>query len=77
MLGAVRPLRFQTSQTRGINVYRYLPGTLTAVTRNWPGLFQDWPPEPTPFTEYAVNNNNMEEVAVYIGLAWRLTAGLA
>lgn len=73
----MRLLHFQTSQTRGINVYRYLPGTQTAVTRNWPGLFQDWPPEPTPFTEYAVNNNNMEEVAVYVGLAWRLTAGLA
>ncbi|MEW2118456.1 hypothetical protein AB0945_25360 [Streptomyces sp. NPDC005474] len=73
----MHPLHFQDSKEQGINVYRYLPGAQTAVTRHWPGLFQDWPPEPTPFTEYAVNNNNMEEVAVYTGLVWRLTAGLA
>jgi len=73
----VHPLHFQHSKERDINVYRYLPGTRTAVTRHWPGLFQEWPPGPTPFTEYAVNNNNMEEVAVYTGLVWRLTAGLA
>ncbi|MFD6285007.1 hypothetical protein [Streptomyces sp. NPDC060205] len=73
----MHPLRFQSSKEQGINVHRYLPGTQTAVTRHWPGLFQDWQPGPTPFTEYAVNNNNMEEVAVYTGLVWRLTAGLA
>ncbi|MFE7072155.1 hypothetical protein ACFU96_18935 [Streptomyces sp. NPDC057620] len=73
----MHPLHFQSSKEQGINVHRYLPGTRTAVTRHWPGLFQDWPPGPTPFTEYAVNNNNMEEVAVYTGLVWRLTAGLA
>ncbi|MFE1796908.1 hypothetical protein ACFW9L_12150 [Streptomyces sp. NPDC059517] len=73
----MHPLHFQSSKEQGINVHRYLPGTQTAVTRHWPGLFQDWPPGPTPFTEYAVNNNNMEEVAVYTGLVWRLTAGLA
>lgn len=60
-----------------MNVYRYIPGTESAVTRHWPGLFQEWSQGPTPFTEYAVNNNNMEEMAVYLGLAWRLTAGLA
>ncbi|MDO0936379.1 hypothetical protein QQY66_33520 [Streptomyces sp. DG2A-72] len=59
-----------------MNVYRYLPGSEAAVTQHWPGLFQGWPPGPTPFTEYAVNNNNTEEMAVYLGLAWRLTAGL-
>ncbi|WP_105970708.1 hypothetical protein [Streptomyces geranii] len=73
----MHPLHFQYAPEQGINVYRYLPGAQTAVTRHWPGLFQDWPPEPTPFTEYAVNNNNTEEVAVYTGLVWRLTAGLA
>lgn len=60
-----------------MNVYRYLPGMETAVTQHWPGLFQKWSPGPTPFTEYAVNNNNMEEMTVYLGLAWHLTAGLA
>ncbi|MFE6553023.1 hypothetical protein ACFVHS_32160 [Streptomyces sp. NPDC057746] len=70
------PLHFQASQTQGLNVYRYLPGREAAVTQHWPGLFQEWPPGPTPFTEYAVNNN-MEEMAVYLGLAWRLTAGLS
>ncbi|MCX5248925.1 hypothetical protein OG895_27515 [Streptomyces sp. NBC_00201] len=70
-------LDFQASRTLGMNVYRYIPGTESAVTRHWPGLFQEWSQGPTPFTEYAVNNNNMEEMAVYLGLAWRLTAGLA
>ena len=30
-----------------------------------------------PWTEYAVNNNNTEEIAVYLGLIWRVTDGLA
>ena len=30
-----------------------------------------------PGTEYAVNNNNTEEIAVYLGLIWRVTDGLA
>ncbi len=48
------------------------------VERHWPGLFGEWPEVgPTPFTEYAVNNNNCEEVAVYLGLIWRLTSDLA
>ncbi|WP_435211180.1 hypothetical protein [Streptomyces sp. bgisy034] len=73
----MHPLRFQATQTQGVNVYRYLPGSEIAVTQHWPGLFQEWASAATPYTEYAVNNNNMEEMAVYLGLAWRLTAGLA
>ena len=33
-------------------------------------------PRTMPWTEYAVNNNNCEEVAIYLGLIWRLTEGL-
>ncbi|WP_327323136.1 hypothetical protein OG735_11985 [Streptomyces sp. NBC_01210] len=71
------PLHFESVHANGVNLYHYLPGEQPALTRHWPGLFQDWPEGPTPFTEYAVNNNNMEEVAIYVGLTWRLTEGLA
>lgn len=73
----MNPIRFEAVQAEHLNVFHYLPGEDLAVTRHWPGLFQAWPEGKTPFTEYAVNNNNMEEVAVYVGLVWRLTAGLA
>ncbi|MEU9204477.1 hypothetical protein [Streptomyces sp. NPDC048332] len=73
----MHPLRFESVRANGVNRHHYMPGERPAVTRHWPGLFQGWPEGPTPFTEYAVNNNNMEEVAVYVGLIWRLTEGLA
>ncbi|MEU1618539.1 hypothetical protein ABZ479_14730 [Streptomyces sp. NPDC005722] len=69
------PIRFDATKGDGVHVFHYLPTLGTPVTRNWPGLFGEWPEERTPFTEWAVNNN-MEEVAVYLGLVWRLTAGL-
>ncbi|WP_328905786.1 hypothetical protein OG230_24015 [Streptomyces sp. NBC_00234] len=72
----MQPLTFEHVRTSGVNVHRYLPGEQPSVTRHWPGLFQGWPEGPTPFSEYAVNNNNMEEVAVYVGLLWRFTRGL-
>ncbi|MFG2500585.1 hypothetical protein ACGFSB_20515 [Streptomyces sp. NPDC048441] len=73
----MHPFRFERVHKSGVNIHRYTPGKQRAVTRNWPGLFQDWPEAATPFTEYAVNNDNMEEVAVYVGLMWRLTEGLS
>ncbi|WP_328491741.1 hypothetical protein OHS59_02605 [Streptomyces sp. NBC_00414] len=73
----MHPIAFEADETEGVHVHRYLPGDNTAVSRHWPGLFEAWPQDRTPFTEWAVNNNNMEEVAVYLGFVWRLTAGLA
>ncbi|RKE02895.1 hypothetical protein [Streptomyces sp. TLI_171] len=72
----MHPIRFDDSTSDGVRLFHYLPGDDRAVTRHWPGLCQHWPEEETPFTEWAVNNCNTEEVAVYTGLAWRLTAGL-
>ncbi|MER5556887.1 hypothetical protein ABT001_35485 [Streptomyces sp. NPDC002793] len=72
----MHPIRFEASTTDGFHLFHYLPGNDLAVTRHWPGLWQEWPDEGTPYTEWAVNNNNMEEVAVYVGLVWQLTAGL-
>ncbi|MFD5069472.1 hypothetical protein ACIOEZ_17210 [Streptomyces sp. NPDC087866] len=73
----MHPIEFEADEAEGVHVFRYLPRDNVAVSRHWPGLVQSWPEEETPFTEWAVNNNNMEEVAVYVGLVWRLTAGLA
>ncbi|WP_329492799.1 hypothetical protein [Kitasatospora herbaricolor] len=72
----MHPIRFRASTSDGVHLFHYLPGNDPAVTQHWPGLLQDWAAEGTPFTEWAVNNCNMEEVAVYVGLVWRLTAGL-
>jgi len=59
--------------------YDYVAAEEPIVKRHWAGLFEDWDTwgrSRTPFTEFAVNNSNTEEVAVYLGLAWRLTTGL-
>ncbi|MFB7244304.1 hypothetical protein CW362_24235 [Streptomyces populi] len=73
----MHPIRFSAVRSHGIHVFHHLPGGDVTVSRHWPGLFEEWPEGKTPFSEWAVNNNNMEEVAVYVGLVWRLTAGLA
>ncbi|MER6134377.1 hypothetical protein [Streptomyces sp. NPDC001815] len=73
----MHPIRFAAVQRHDTHVFHYAPGDDVAVSRHWPGLFEEWPEGETPFTEWAVNNNNTEEVAVYVGLVWRLTAGLA
>jgi hypothetical protein len=73
-----RPLTFEHWTDDGLHTYQYVAREGPVVEANWPGLFEgDWPEHgPTPYTEYAVNNNNCEEVAVYLGLIWRLTEGL-
>lgn len=73
----MKQIRFDATGENGLNVYRYLPGVDLPVEIHWAGLYQEWPEEPTPWTEYAINNNNTEEIAVYLGLAWRVTDGLA
>ncbi|MFE0147865.1 hypothetical protein ACFWY5_12000 [Nonomuraea sp. NPDC059007] len=48
------------------------------IERHWPGLYElEYPSDErhNPFFRYGVNNNNQEEVAVYLGLAWAFTAG--
>ncbi|MFJ5774590.1 hypothetical protein [Streptomyces sp. NPDC093094] len=73
----MHPIRFEAVQRHGVHVFHHLPGDDVPVSRHWPGLSEEWPEGRTPFSEWAVNNNNTEEVAVYVGLVWRLTAGLA
>lgn len=72
-----RPFAFESWVEDGLHTYRHVARDGPVVEHNWSGLFGEWPEVgPTPYTEYAVNNNNCEEVAVYLGLIWRLTSGL-
>ena len=70
-------LPFEVSQvgklTRGLFVSR----EQRPVQVNSPVVLDaDWEDDlHTPCPEFAVNNNNREEVAVYLGLAWRLLRG--
>ncbi|HEX6346605.1 hypothetical protein [Umezawaea sp.] len=71
---------FETDQLTGLHRFAYLPGEDLPLDDPWPGLFDEWTDNGvllnrTPMTEYAVNNVNCEEVAVYLGLLWRLTEG--
>ena len=77
MVAAVaRRLAFAKTLEGGLHTYRYQSDT-GPFERSWPGLYGEWPSVgPTPWTEWAVNNNNGEEVALYLGLIWRLTDGL-
>jgi hypothetical protein len=72
-----RPFSFESLVADGLHTYRYVEREGPIVERNWPGLFGEWPSEgPNPYTEYAVNNNNCEELAVYLAFIWRLMEGL-
>jgi hypothetical protein len=73
-------IRFESDRLGGLHRYSYLPGEDVPVDDPWPGLFEEWSENGvflsrTPMTEYAVTNTNCEEVAVYLGLLWRLTEG--
>lgn len=71
------PLAFHHSMRGALNRYAHTPGEAVVVDEsNWPVLTSDWPDDGrTPYMRHAVNNNNTEEVAVYLGLIWRLTEG--
>ena len=49
---------------------RFISGEERFVHTHLPGLFKEWSEGKTPFTEFNVNNNNCEEMAVYLGVAW-------
>ncbi|WNV90016.1 hypothetical protein [Umezawaea sp. Da 62-37] len=73
-------IRFESDRLGGLHRYAYLPGEDLPLDDPWAGLFEEWSEDGvlmtrTPMTEYAVNNCNCEEVAVYLGLVWRLTEG--
>ncbi len=69
------PFQFEVNVDRGLYTYLYVAGNNRLVTRNWLGLFEEWTTTPTPFTKFNVNNNNMEEMAVYMGFVWQLCEG--
>lgn len=72
-----RSFRFESALEDGLHTHRYVAEADRLIEHNWKGLCGDWPEHgPTPYTEFAVNNNNQEELAVYLGLIWRLTSGL-
>jgi hypothetical protein len=74
----MRPLVFRHTTRGALNRYVHAPGQDVVVEEsNWAVLSGDWPGDaPTPYMRHAVNNNNTEEVAVYLGLMWQLTQGL-
>jgi hypothetical protein len=73
----MRPFAFHHSVHGALHRYAHTPGEATVVTEaNWPVLRSEWPAgQPTPMLRHAVDDNNTEEVAVYLGLPWRLTDG--
>jgi hypothetical protein len=73
-----RPFRFERWVEDGVYTYRHIANEGPVVEKNWPGLFAEWPDYgPTPRTGLGVGSDNCEEVAVYLGLIWRLTRRLA
>ncbi|WP_354697209.1 hypothetical protein DSM112329_02837 [Paraconexibacter sp. AEG42_29] len=75
----MRPLVFHHTTRGALHRYAHVPGSDVVVEEsNWAVLCGDWPDDDrTPYMRHAVNNNNTEEVAVYLGLIWRLTQGRA
>jgi len=74
----VRPLDFTPSFDGDVHRFVHAPGDARVVERNnWPVLTGDWSAtQDTPYLRFAVNNNNAEEIAVYLGLVWQLTSEL-
>jgi hypothetical protein len=77
-LVTVRPFTFKRADVAGLCRRVHCPGYGVVVEKpNQHLLTASWPDEgPTPYSEYAVNGSFAEEVAVYLGFAWRLTEGL-
>ena len=71
----MRPLRFKR-YFDGVYKYHYISEEPRVIEKNWPGLFGEWNSDRTPMSEFNVNSNDCEEVAVYLGLTWRLSSGL-
>jgi hypothetical protein len=72
-----RAFNFERWVEDGIYTYRHVARDGPVVEKNWPGLFEEWPDVgPTPYTEFVASGDNCEEVAVYLGLIWRLTRDL-
>ncbi|MFI6502417.1 hypothetical protein [Nonomuraea typhae] len=72
----MNPIRFER---RDRFVTAYLPGDAPPVEVHWDGLYQDWTGEPrTPFTEFAIDTCEREEMAVLEGdeLLIDLTVGM-
>jgi hypothetical protein len=64
-------------EANGLRTYTYVAADTRLFERTWTGLDRPWPEfGPNPFSVFAVNGNNREELAVYLGLIWRLTEGL-
>ena len=69
---------FSHSHARGLHFYHHASWRNHILDRHWPPeRWEEWPSEgPTPLTEYGVEGPD-QTVAVYLGLAWRITAGRA
>lgn len=73
----MRPIRFQHRSADGLHRFVYAPGKNRVVERNnWAVIREPPDTDDTPQKRFAVNNNNAEEMAVYLGLVWELSAGL-
>jgi hypothetical protein len=66
------PFQFEVSVNQGLHTYLYVAGDNPIVTKNWPGIIEEWLTTTTPFSEFNVNNNNAEEMSVYLGFVWQL-----
>ncbi len=67
---------FERFESEGVFTYRYV-GDGSLVERSWPGIVGDWPEGLSSMSEFNINNNNREEVAVYLGFVWKLREGLS
>lgn len=70
-------LDFSCRTADGLTTCRFITSFGEGVIdRHWPGLYESWDGwerDRNPFFRFAVNNNNQEEMAVYLGLSWALT----
>jgi hypothetical protein len=76
----VKRLDFEFDYDGGLTTARLISDFGRGVVeQHWPGLDEQQASSGSeahdPFVQFAVNSNNQEEVAVYLGLAWALTAG--
>ncbi|BBD70770.1 hypothetical protein NIES4072_71360 [Nostoc commune NIES-4072] len=51
------PFQFQMTVDQGLHTYLYVASDQSIVTKNWPGLFQEWTTTQTPYSKFNVDRH--------------------
>jgi hypothetical protein len=66
------PFQFKVGIDGGLYTYFYVGDDNPIITKNWPDISEAWTKTLIPSPKFYLNHQFMEDIAVYLGLVWRL-----